>query len=68
MHARGALPEERRRQVRNVLAPDAQRRQFDFDDIQAVEQVAAEPAGRDLGAQVAVGGGNHRHVDVLGLQ
>ena len=42
------LLDERRGQVRDVVAALAQRRQLDLDDVQAVVQVLAEPARRDL--------------------
>ena len=58
--ALGRLPDERRGQVRDVFAPLAQRRQLDLDDVEAVVEVASEPAGGDLRAQVAVGGRNAR--------
>ena len=41
-------------QQRDVLAPLAQRRHPDRHDVEPVEQILAEPAGRDLGRQVAV--------------
>jgi hypothetical protein len=50
------------RQQGHVVAALAQRRQVQGDHVQAEEQVLAEPAGRDLGAQVLVGGGQDAHV------
>ena len=59
-HPLRAVAHERRRQVRDVLAAIAQRRQPQLDDVQAVEEIAAEAARRDLRAQVAVGRGDDR--------
>ena len=61
---RGAA-HERGRQVRNVLAAVAQRRQPHFDDVEAVVEVAPEPAGGDFGTEIAIGRGDHVHVDAL---
>ena len=55
-----ALAHERRGQIRNVLAAIAQRRQRHLDDVEAVEEIAAETAGGHLGAQIAVGRGDRR--------
>ena len=66
--SRGAVAHERGRQQRNVLAAIAQRRNVQLDHAEAIEQVAAEPAGLDLGAQVAVRGGQQVHVDATALQ
>ena len=49
-------------QRQDVFAPLAQRRQGQRDDVQAKEQVFAEPAGAHLVLQRAVGGGDHAHV------
>jgi hypothetical protein len=51
------------RQLGDVLAAFAQRRDRQGDDFEAVEQVLAEAPGGHLGAQVAVGGGDDAHVD-----
>ena len=64
-HPRRALAHERGRQIRNVLAAIAQRRQDHLDDVEAVEQIAAEPAGGDLRAQIAIGGGDDGDVDAF---
>ena len=45
----------------------AQRRHHAGDHVQAVEEVLAEAARRDLRLQVAVGGGDDPHVDLDGL-
>ena len=42
------LPQEVRRQRRDVLAPLAQRRQLDFDRVQAEQQILTETSGRRL--------------------
>ena len=52
-------------QHRDVLAPLAQRRHLDRNDVEAIEQILAKLAVGDQLAQVAVGGGNHAHVDAL---
>ena len=49
---------------RDVLAPIAQRRQRDRDDVEPVEQVLAELAVRDRLLQVAVGRGDDPDVDL----
>ena len=46
------LAEEVLRQQRQILAAVAQRRQPDLDRVQPEEQVLAEPAGRDLVAEI----------------
>ena len=50
----------------NILAALAQRRNGDPDDIEAIQQVEAEPAGGDLLTQIAVGRGDNAHVDPAG--
>ena len=47
---------------RDLDAPLAQRRHVEADDVQAVEEVFAEPALRDERVEVDVGGGDHAHV------
>ena len=47
----------------NITRPIAQRRQGQGEDIEAIEQVFAEPPGLDLGCQMAVGAGDHPHID-----
>ena len=65
----GVLLQEGGRQERDVLAPLAQRRQRHREDVEPVEEVLAEPPGRHLGLEVAVGGGDdadvHRQRHVL---
>ena len=51
-------------QRRDVLAPLAQRRDLDVDDVEAVVEVVAELARLDLAPQVAVGGGDDADVDL----
>ena len=50
-------------QRRDVVAPRAQRRQLDVDDVQAIEEIGAEAAVAHLGLEVAVGGGDQPDVD-----
>ena len=50
---------------RDVLAPLAQRRNVDRDDVQPVVEILLEPAVGDHLPQVAVGRGDHPHVDLL---
>ena len=64
----GRIAHEGRREIRNVLAALAQRRQVHLDDVEAVVEIAAEPAGGDLGAQIAVGRGDHVDVDAARLE
>ena len=47
--------------------PRAQRRQLERDHVQAVIKVFAELAGLGKGFQVAVGGGDQTHIDLLRL-
>src|SRR5438132_3357790 len=56
VRARRAVANEGRGEVRNVLASIAQRRQQDLDDVEAIEEIAAETAGGNLRAQIAIGG------------
>ena len=56
--------QEKLHQRRNVFQPLGQRRDADLDGAQAVEQIFAETPGENLGAQIAVGGGNQAHVDL----
>ncbi len=51
-------------QHRNVLAPLAQRRQADADDVQAMVEVLAKTPVGDARLEVLVGGGDDAHVDV----
>ena len=52
---------------RDVVAPLAQRRDVQRHHAQAVEQVLAEAALAHGGVEVAVGGRDDAHVDVLGF-
>ena len=54
-------------QRRDVLGAVAERRDDDPGDVEAVEQVLAEPAGGDLLRQVAVGGRDDAGVGAEGL-
>ena len=54
----GDFSYERCRQIRNVFATFAKRRQLHFDHVQAIEEVAAESSRRYLGTQIAIGRGN----------
>jgi hypothetical protein len=60
--SRALLPQEVARQHGDVLAPLAQRRQAQADDVEAVEQVLAEHALAHPLFQVLVRGGDHAHV------
>ena len=53
-------------QERQVLEPLAQRRRADRDHVEAVVEVLAEAPGLDLLREVAIGGGDHAHVDLDG--
>ena len=50
-------------QQRDVVGALAQRRQRDLEDGEPVVEIGAEPAAVDVGAQVAVGRGDHANVD-----
>ena len=54
-------------QPRDVLAALAQGRVFDREHAEPIEEILAETSGFDLGCQVAVGRGQHAHVDLAGL-
>ena len=64
--ARGArlLGGERARQTGDLAWPLAQRRHGERDAVQPKVEVLAERAARDLGLEVAVGGGDEAHVDL----
>ena len=55
--------EEMLHQRLHVLGPLPERRHVEVDDAQPVQQVLAELAGGDELVQVAIGGGDHAHVD-----
>src|SRR5262249_31160966 len=50
---------------RDVLAPFTQRRQVDRKRSQTIVKVFTKSLGCDRGPEVAVGGGDHAHVDFL---
>src|SRR5579872_2781199 len=54
-------------QQRDVLASRAERRRRDRDDVEPVVEVLAEPSGRHLGHQIAIGGGDDPHVGLRGV-
>ena len=59
------FPQKKCAQVRDLLAPFAERRDVDADHAQPVVQILAElPFGHSL-FQIGVGRGQHAHVDVL---
>src|SRR5438445_5911690 len=47
---------------RNVLFAFAQRRQFNWKNVEPVKKIAAKRTGRDRGVKIAIGRGNHAHV------
>ena len=49
-------------QQRDILAPIAQGRQVDANDVKAVEEVLAKTALSDEGFQILVGGGDDAHI------
>ena len=61
---RGKLLSEMSRKHRNVVAPFAQRRQRQWNDVQAVEKVSAELTTLHHGRQRNVGGCDYPYVDV----
>ena len=67
LEPRGELLDEGRRQVGDVVAPLAQRRQRNLDDVQAVVEILAEAARRHLLREPAVGGGDEAHVDLAAV-
>ncbi len=60
--ARGDREEMLQQRV-HVVGPLPERRHVEVDDAQPVQQVLAELAGSDELVQVAIGGGDHAHVD-----
>ena len=64
-HLLGVLRQEVLGEQRDVLAALAERRQRDRDDVDAVEQILAEPPFGDRFRQILVGRGDHADV---GLQ
>jgi hypothetical protein len=60
------LLQEMAREHGHVLAPLAQRRQAQADDVEAVEQVFAEHAVAHALLQVLVRGGDHAHIGLDG--
>jgi hypothetical protein len=61
------LGEEVRGELRDIVAPLAQRRQADLDRVDAEQQVLTEPSRGDLSGDVGVGGGQDAHVDLARL-
>src|SRR6185503_18901082 len=61
----GVALEEMIGEDRDVLAPLAERRQPEREDLEPVVEILAEAAPGDLLLQVAVGRGDDAHVDVL---
>ena len=59
--------EKRLGERQHVLAPLAQRRHVELDDVEAEVEILAERAAGDVLAQVGVGGAEHAHVDAAGL-
>ena len=62
----GECPGEVLGQQPHVLGPLAQRRDVQPHDVQAVEEVFAEPAGAHLVLEAPVGGGDDAHVHGAG--
>ena len=56
------------RQQRHILAPVAQRRQLDRDDVEPVVQVLAEALGRDFLGELLIGGRDHPDIHPQGLE
>ena len=63
----GVLVQEVGGQQRDILAPVAQRRQAQFDGVQAEEQILAEAAFGHLRRQVGIGGREDAHVHAARL-
>src|SRR5258707_8274075 len=59
------LAEEKRAEMRNLLATLAQRRHVDSNDTQPVIQILAEPTFGDPLLQIGIRGGQHTHIDPL---
>src|SRR5206468_492051 len=51
-------------QERDIFAPLAQGREMKVQDVETVVEIGAKPARRNQLRQVAIGGGQHTHVDV----
>ncbi len=52
----------------NILAPLPQRRQLQGEDVQAIVEIGAKAAGGDGLFEIAIGGGDHPHVDLQGAR
>ena len=59
--------EDMQRQLRDVAAPVAKRRQFDFPDIQPIVKIFSEFVSLNSLAKVPVCGGDHSHIHLFGL-
>ena len=64
LNLRAGLLHEVTRQQQNVLAAFTQRRHFDIEHVEAIEQVFAEQAFADHFLQIAVGRAEDAHVDL----
>ena len=65
--ALGETSREMARERRDVVLAIAQGRQLDHDDIDAIEQILAKPAGAHLGLEIARGGNQHARVHAARL-
>ena len=60
-------PQEVARERQHVFDALPQRGQLDRHDLEAIQQVGAEPTGLDLGREIAIRRSDDAHVDVHGL-
>src|SRR5512132_4584723 len=65
---RAGIAAEEDHEVGNVLLPFGQRRDADRQDLEAIEQILAEPPLRDGTLQIGVAGGDDAYVGDLGLR
>ena len=52
-------------QHRHILLALAQRRHAEVDDVEPIVEVLAKRLGGDVFDQIAIGGGDHPHVDAI---
>lgn len=63
----GVAGEEVRGERGDVFAAFAERREMDFDGVEAEEEVGTEASGFDVGVEIGVGGGEDADIDAAGF-
>ena len=67
LHAQGRVRQQHPGQRQDVVSPLAQRGHVQLDHLEPIVQVLAKSAARNSVGQLAVGGGQHAHVDPAAL-